>query len=156
MSIIEHNNYTNVKEVNKEINSLKHPKKIKEDEYIIYNSENILEQYFINISVGKFPKYNIIKLPNNTLLIQISLAGYDKKHLSIIMNTHTLYIEGSPYDKDAIYLYKGISTKRFIIKIQLQHNVQLLTDQVSMSNGILSIYFIKLNTQGKKYYIDIK
>lgn len=128
-----------------------------------------LHNYLINNllrSVGEtssnsFPYYNIVQWEGGGQ-IQLSLAGYTKKDISVTLDSHILTIQGKKDTKieesnqaGHKTIHQGITYKPFTKQFQLGEYWEVV--DVSMSEGILSINF-KFNIPEEKQpkLFDIK
>lgn len=94
-------------------------------------------------SRNNFPPYNIIKTDKLSYIIEVALAGYDKKDLSISLNNSILTITGNKIDKttNSEYLYKGISDKSFSRSFTVADNILVVSAEYDA--GILTIHLVK-------------
>ena len=88
-----------------------------------------------------FPPYNIQKTEDYKFVIEMALAGFDKKDISVEVADGVLTIK-SIKDKDTgatdeYTLYKGISMRNFTRKFTLADDI-VVNDAV-LENGMLSI-----------------
>jgi molecular chaperone IbpA len=127
-----------------------------------------LFQDFLNRSVGwdhlldtvacssnrtNFPPYDIIKNTDENTEIQLALAGYSRKDISVKFQDRILTISSGGVDKrdDVQYNYNGVAKRRFITKFSLgqYHEVQ----DASMKDGMLIIEVVKVVPEDQKVKI---
>ena len=108
-------------------------------------------------TTGNYPRYNIIKGGEQQYRIEMDLAGWDKKQISVCQVDRTLTIDGKGKDNlsdDEKFIFKGISSKNFRRIFTLGEYVMI--EDASMENGLL---VIKLNVdtpdEEKPKFIDI-
>ena len=108
-------------------------------------------------TTGNYPRYNIIKSGEDQYRIEMDLAGWDKKQISVVQDDRTLTVDGKGKDSlsdDERFIFKGISSKNFRRIFTLGEYVMI--EDASMENGLL---VIKLNVETpdeeKPKFIDI-
>jgi len=89
-----------------------------------------------NIS-DNFPPYNVIKSSDDTYLIELAVAGFDKSELSIEFKDSVLKIEGKKETRELDFAHKGISERNFIRSWTLGEHVKVKSAEVS--NGLLIV-----------------
>ena len=99
-----------------------------------------------------FPPYNIQKTEDYKFVIEMALAGFDKKDISVEVTDGVLTIK-SIKDKDTgatdeYTLYKGISMRNFTRKFTLADDI-VVNDAV-LENGMLSISLERIIPEEKK------
>ena len=99
-----------------------------------------------------FPPYNIQKTEDYKFVIEMALAGFDKKDISVEVADGVLTIK-SIKDKDTgatdeFTLYKGISKRNFTRKFTLADDI-VVNDAV-LENGMLSISLERIIPEEKK------
>jgi molecular chaperone IbpA len=93
-------------------------------------------------NMSTYPPYNIWQVDPTTYRIEIALAGFTKKDLSITHDKNLLSITGEVTlvegdTSDEIVLHKGISNKRFERSFTLGEHIQV--ESAKMKNGMLVI-----------------
>ena len=99
-----------------------------------------------------FPPYNIQKTEDYKFVIEMALAGFSKKDISVEVADGVLTIK-SIKDKDTgatdeYTLYKGISKRNFTRKFTLADDI-VVNDAV-LENGMLSISLERIIPEEKK------
>lgn len=89
-----------------------------------------------NIS-DNFPPYNVIKSSEDSYIIELAVAGFDKKELSIEFKDSVLKVEGKKETREIDFAHKGISERNFIRSWTLGEHVKVKSAEVS--NGLLII-----------------
>lgn len=85
-----------------------------------------------------FPFYNVLKLDEDSYLIQIALAGFDEDLIEISEQKSTLIVNGTrPFDISGEYLWKGISAKSFTRSFALAEHVHV--ESAKLEKGMLNI-----------------
>ena len=90
----------------------------------------------------KYPPYNIIKVGENSYLIEMALAGFDENDFDIELHNGVLKVSAdvSAVDEDADYIYKGIAARSFERTFTLADTVKV--DTVKLSQGMLTIRLV--------------
>ena len=99
-----------------------------------------------------FPPYNIQKTEDYKFVIEMALAGFDKKDISVEVADGVLTIK-SIKDKDTgatdeYTLYKGISKRNFTRKFTLADDI--VVNDAKLENGMLTIYLERIVPEEKK------
>ena len=120
--------------------------------------ESILEgdDYFCT-NRNNFPFYNMVKTGNSTYDIDIALAGYDKKDITVEYYDNLLRISSKKGDPDTTKdleppkkgtIHKGI-TKRYFSKVfTIANDVEI--KGAELKNGLLKVFLEKIIPEGKK------
>ena len=93
----------------------------------------------ISYEDNKYPPHNVYKDGAN-YVVEIALAGWEEKDISVIVENLELTIKGEKQDSDTPaknMSYKGISTKNFSKKFVLAPHY-VVTD-ATFKNGLLTI-----------------
>ena len=86
---------------------------------------------------GNFPPYNVVKVDEDTFLIEFAIAGFSKENVKVSQEKNALVIEGSMEDEEKEYLHKGIAARSFSRVIALAEHVEVTGAE--FQNGILSV-----------------
>lgn len=102
-----------------------------------------------------YPPYDIVKIDENTNLLQVAVAGFTKKELSVTVQDTVLTIEGKKKDKQkGEVLYQGIATRDFELKLAIAEFWKV--DGATIEDGMLTITCTKeLPEEKKPKVIDI-
>ena len=102
-----------------------------------------------------YPPYDIVKIDENTNLLQVAVAGFTKKELSVTVEDAVLAIEGKKKAKQkGEVLYQGIAARDFELKLAVAEF--WLVQDAKVEDGMLTITFIKeLPEEKKPKTIDI-
>ena len=105
--------------------------------------------------IQSFPFYNVVKYNKGKYGIEIGLAGYNKKDISVEVKDGVLSITGEVNDSEKEYVTKGLSFRKFYKQFSLRNDV--LIDEAEMKDGML---IIKLGFKAPKKVegtkVDIK
>ena len=99
-----------------------------------------------------FPPYNIQKTEDFKFEIEMALAGFDKKDISVEVAEGVLTVK-SIKDKDTgatdeFTLYKGISKRNFTRKFTLADDI--IVNDAKLENGMLTISLERIVPEEKK------
>lgn len=97
-----------------------------------------------------FPPHNIIKLDDYQYIVELAIAGFNKKEVTITLEDGTLTIKGqkNPDDEEVEYLHKGIGTRSFIKSIRLADTVEVRGAE--FKDGILRVGLENVIPDAKK------
>jgi molecular chaperone IbpA len=103
-----------------------------------------------------YPPYDIVKIDENTNLLNVAVAGFSKKELSVTIEDSVLIIEGKKKDKPkGEVLYQGIATRDFELKLAIAE--YWVVNSAEVIDGMLMITFTQeLPEEKKPKVIDIK
>ena len=88
--------------------------------------------------VNNYPPYNIVKTADEQFRLEIAVAGFSEKDLTIEVKEDTLTVTGTkPEADDHEYLHKGIGGRSFERKFTLASD--LVVQSADINNGILII-----------------
>ena len=84
-----------------------------------------------------FPRHNVVKVSEDSYLIELALAGFAHDDLSVELEDGILIVSGEKQDSEVEYLHKGISTKKFKRTFRLNENVEV--KDAKFVNGLLTV-----------------
>lgn len=86
-----------------------------------------------------YPPYNIVKLDDNTQVLEVALAGWKKEDIEVSLERYVLNIKvQTPEDVNVgEYVHKGIARRTFSRNWQLADTVRI--DEVTYENGLLRV-----------------
>ncbi len=90
---------------------------------------------------SNYPPHNVIKTGDNTVTIEVAVAGFAEGEIDISMEKRVLTIAGArKTEEDAAheYLHRGISSRDFRHTFTLAEHVEVKS--ATIRNGILSVY----------------
>ena len=88
---------------------------------------------------SNYPPYNIVKIDAENFSVEIAVAGFSKKDISITKEKEVLLIEGSKenLNEDTQYVHRGLSGRTFNRKFTLADDI--VVKGADMKDGILSV-----------------
>ena len=103
-----------------------------------------------------YPPYDIVAIDDETNVLNVAVAGFSKKELSIVVQDSVLTITGEKKDKQKGNLvYQGIATRDFKLDLAIAEFWKITGAEVT--DGMLSVKFEKeLPEEKKPKVIDIK
>lgn len=90
---------------------------------------------------SNYPPHNVIKTGENTVTIEVAVAGFAEGEIDISLEKRVLTIAGERVredDADHEYLHRGISSRDFRHAFTLAEHVEVKS--AAVVNGILSVY----------------
>lgn len=96
---------------------------------------------FASQSTTNYPPHNVIKTGENTVLIEVAVAGFMEGEIDIQVNKNQLIIKGEQKREDDTsweYLHRGISSRDFTHSFTLADHVEV--KNASITDGILRVY----------------
>lgn len=109
------------------------------------------------ISNQSYPPHNIIKLADDTIAVEMALAGLKKKDLKIVVENNCLTISYTKTEEESTafeYLHKGIADRQFIKKFMIPKYWEV--EGAHMIDGLLKIvlkYFVPEDKKPKEIEI---
>jgi molecular chaperone IbpA len=103
-----------------------------------------------------YPPYDIVQLDEDTNLLNVAVAGFTKKEVTVTVKDSVITIEGNKKEKQrGEVVYQGIATRDFKLSLAIAEYWEVTNAQ--MENGMLTIEFNKtLPEELKPKVIDIK
>ena len=102
-----------------------------------------------------YPPYDIVKLDEVTNVLQVAVAGFSKKEISVVVQDSVLTITGKKKDKPkGEIIYQGIAARDFELKLALAEYWRV--EHAEVFDGMLLITCVKeLPEEKKPKVIDI-
>jgi len=98
-----------------------------------------------------YPPYNIVKTGTYTYNIEVALAGYNKKEISVEYADGVLTIksikEEKSDDKKGV-IHKGIAKRYFSKSFTIADDIKI--EGAELKDGLLKVYLMKIVPEGKK------
>jgi len=98
-----------------------------------------------------YPPHNVIKTGEETVTIEIAVAGFAENELDIKLDNNALIISGRKVREEILnheYLHRGLSSRDFTQTFPLAEHVEVIHAEVK--NGILSVYLERKIPEEKK------
>ena len=98
-----------------------------------------------------YPPYNIVKTGTYTYNIEVALAGYNKKEISVeyadgVLNIKSIK-EAKAEDKKGV-IHKGIAKRYFSKSFTIADDVKI--EGAELKDGLLKVYLMKIVPETKK------
>ena len=117
------------------------------DPFFIGFGPNI--QTWSNVKIqDNYPPYNVIKEDDDTYIVEIALAGFDKNDISVTTDKDQLIVKGEREKEETEYTYKGIATRSFNRSFALAEYMEVT--KAEFNNGMLSITVERIIPEDKK------
>ena len=89
--------------------------------------------------VQSFPFYNVVKYGKGKYGLELGLAGFNKKNVSVEYKDGVLTVSGQVEDKEKEYVEKGLAFRKFMKQFSLRNDVVI--DEAEMKDGVLTVKF---------------
>ena len=114
--------------------------------------EKMFDDDVFRVPQVNYPPYNIVKTGTYTYNIEVALAGYSKKDISVeyadgILTIKSIKEEKSDDKKDGV-IHKGIAKRYFSKSFTIADDVKI--EDAELKDGLLKIYLMKIVPEGKK------
>ena len=111
------------------------------------NEIGLTQQLAIN-----YPPYNIVKTGTYTYNIEVALAGYNKKDISVeyadgVLTIKSIKEEKSDDKKDGV-IHKGIAKRYFSKSFTIADDIKI--EDAELKDGLLKVFLMKIVPEGKK------
>ena len=90
-----------------------------------------------NISQTNYPPYNVVKEDDEHFTVELAVAGFSKKDVSITKEKNVLVIEGNVEDESKDFVHKGLASRGFKRSFRLADDVEI--SGASLKDGILKV-----------------
>tara|TARA_R110000868_G_scaffold296266_1_gene556494 strand:- start:1355 stop:1783 length:429 start_codon:yes stop_codon:yes gene_type:complete len=90
-------------------------------------------------SNSNYPPYNIVKIDDENFVIELAVAGFGKKEVSISKEKEVLIIKGEQEDQGnaRVFVHQGLASRNFTRKFTLADDI--VVKGADMKDGILSV-----------------
>ncbi|KKN46802.1 hypothetical protein LCGC14_0669310 [marine sediment metagenome] len=97
-----------------------------------------------------YPPYNIVKLDDDVYQVEMAIAGFNKKDITVEVAGNTLTISGGAEEltEDRNYLHRGIATRAFTRVVRLADDIEV--GDAKMENGMLRVDLNRVVPESKK------
>ena len=90
-----------------------------------------------NITQTNYPPYNVVKEDDEHFSVELAVAGFSKKDVSITKEKNVLVIEGKVEDESKDFVHKGLASRAFKRSFTLADDVEI--SGASLNDGILVV-----------------
>ena len=98
---------------------------------------------------NNYPPYNVVKEDEDTYIVQIALAGFDRDEITVTTDKDQLIVKGEREKEDELeYTYKGIATRSFNRSFALGEYMEVT--KAEFNNGMLSVTVERIIPEDKK------
>ena len=107
----------------------------------------------VSMAPSNYPPYNIVKTDNNNYNVEIALAGFNKKDITVEVENGILTIESvkdkSDKDEDTLgVLHKGISKRYFKKQFTIAKDVKV--NGAELKDGLLKVSMERIVPEAMK------
>ncbi len=95
-----------------------------------------------NISQTNYPPYNVVKVDEEHFAVELAVAGFSKKDISITKGKNVLIIEGKLEDESKDFVHKGVASRAFKRSWTLSDDIVI--EGAELKDGILSVSLEKV------------
>jgi|TARA_B100001287_G_scaffold276637_1_gene288403 molecular chaperone IbpA len=95
-----------------------------------------------NISQTNYPPYNVVKVDEEHFAVELAVAGFSKKDISITKEKNVLIIEGKLEDESKDFVHKGLASRAFKRSWTLSDDIVI--EGAELKDGILSVSLEKV------------
>ena len=89
------------------------------------------------VNQQNYPPYNIVKVDDENFVIELAIAGFDKKEVNVELEKNVLKIEGKSKDDDKDFIHKGLASMSFERQFTLADDVEVSGGK--LENGVLKV-----------------
>ena len=97
---------------------------------------------------NNYPPYNVIKQDEDTYLVELALAGFNKSEINVTVDNGNLIVKGEKENKDVEFKHKGIATRSFTRSFALGEYMEVTGAE--FENGMLSVTIERIVPEEKK------
>ena len=91
----------------------------------------------LNSYSNNYPPYNIRSNGKDQYSIELAVAGFEDKELSINLENGQITIEGNKDNSEGNFMHQGIATRSFKRTFQLAEHVEVIG--AGLNNGLLTV-----------------
>ena len=95
-----------------------------------------------------FPPYNVRKVDEDTFIVELAVAGYNRESLSVTEHDGTLEIKGERPEDAETYLHKGIAGRKFTRTFALSE--YMYVESADLNDGMLYVIVKREIPENKK------
>ncbi len=119
------------------------------DKYSIGMDEWIHRFNSLHQTESNYPPYNVVKESNTATRVEIALAGFKKKEISVYTENNKLFVEGQKDStEDGEYLHQGLAKRSFTRVWTISDDVEVTG--VEFDDGLLVIKLTRIIPEHQK------
>lgn len=102
-------------------------------------------------TTSNYPPHNVIKTGEETVMIEVAVAGFEEGEIDISVEANMLTISGRQLRTDPInyeYLHRGLSSRDFVQNFRLAEHVEV--KDATIKNGVLTVILEREVPEEKK------
>ena len=101
-----------------------------------------------NYKPKNYPPYNISKIKDGEYKVEMAIAGFTKKDITVTAKENILAVNGKKEKSESDFLYKGIGERSFSQTFRLAE--YMFIEKAEMKDGILRIFLKQELPEDKK------
>ena len=116
-----------------------------------------MDDYFDNIfgsEVTNYPPYNLVSVSEDESRLELALAGFSEKEVSVYTERGKLVVEGNKENKDDVnYVHRGLAQRSFTRTWAIADDTEV--SGVDFKDGLLSVTLTRVLPEAhkKKYFL---
>jgi molecular chaperone IbpA len=97
-----------------------------------------------------YPPYNIIKSDEDNYTIEVAVAGFKKKEITVQVDNNKLSVKGSKEKEDTKvqYLHHALSARNFTHQFTIAEN--MVIKSAALEDGVLKVLLERIVPESKK------
>lgn len=107
------------------------------DKYSIGMDEWFHRMGTLHQTESNYPPYNLVKEDNVSFRLEVALAGFKKKEISVTTESGKLFVEGQTEKEDVEYVHQGLAKRAFTRSWTLSDDVEVRN--VTFEDGLLTV-----------------
>ncbi len=112
------------------------------DKYSIGMDEWFHRMGTLHQTESNYPPYNLVKEDNISFRLEVALAGFKKKEISVTTESGKLFVEGQTEKEDVEYVHQGLAKRAFTRSWTLSDDVEV--HNVVFEDGLLTIHLKRI------------
>lgn len=103
------------------------------------NADRLMTRFAHNHTTDSYPPYNTIRVDDETFVVELAVAGFEKDQIHVTEEDGVLVINGVKEDvvNESNYVHKGIAARKFLRRFGLDEHMYV--DSATLDNGILKV-----------------
>lgn len=102
---------------------------------------------------ANYPPYNVVKEDSVSYRVEVALAGFEKKEISVYTENNKLFVEGQkeledPTETGVEFIHRGLANRSFTRVWTISDDVEV--KDVEMKNGLLTVRLARIIPEHQK------
>jgi molecular chaperone IbpA len=102
-------------------------------------------------TTSNYPPHNVIKTGEETVMIEMAVAGFEEGEITVSVESNMLTISGQQQHDEPLnyeYLHRGLSSRDFVQNFRLAEHVEV--KDATIKNGVLTVLLEREVPEEKK------